>query len=89
MALADLADPITLHGAAGVLRDNARRLAQLLGVQPDTATKMKMAPGSVNRREPPEGWEVLVAERAEERAAELAGLAARLRAQAAERPDGP
>jgi hypothetical protein len=56
----------------------ARKVAEALGLRPNTVRAMRLAAESEHRRSPPDGWEPVLARLARERGGELLELAEEL-----------
>jgi len=52
----------------------ASELAEAFGLQPQTIRQMRLAPDSISFRNPPDGWQKVVARLAKERGKKLKAL---------------
>lgn len=60
--------------ATDLLGVSASELAEEFGLSPQTIRQMRLAPGSVSFRNPPDGWQRVVARLAKERGKQLKAL---------------
>ena len=60
--------------ATDLLGVSASELAEEFGLSPQTIRQMRLAPGSVSFRNPPNGWQKIVARLAKERGKQLKTL---------------
>jgi hypothetical protein len=60
--------------ATDILGIPATQLAKAFGLQPQTIRQMRLVPGAVSYRSPPDGWQKVLLRLARERGRELRGL---------------
>lgn len=76
---------ITFEVATDWIHDGHERYADLLGRALTTIPRMRMDPGHSGYRDPPPGWELILAARARERERQMREIAVRLEGQASQK----